>query len=171
MDTTKKCTLTALIITLCAAAAFPETNEIHGVKPEEAAPAGTLPFSAPTSAIPVAPIGRGDYVDLLGRYSGVEETQEVTKFLFQNVLVLGFGRRLLHSSATNTLERTIILAVQPADTNLIAAAADAGALIILRAPPRVTISTNAPMPIGDFWRPGEFQQLLGKGKQQREQNK
>lgn len=157
MNTSKQCAIAALMVILGAMMIFADSDEDQGIEAEVDTPAGTVPISVPLSAFSAGHVQPGYLVDLFERYSGPEKTQEVTKILLTNVLVLGFGERPSHNGATDKPEKTITLAIQPAYTNLIITADKTGALrFTVAAPPRSKV-------IGDSRFLGELEESLKKG--------
>jgi pilus assembly protein CpaB len=109
----------------------------------------------------------GDHVDLLATYRVASATQEVTKVLMQNVLVLAVNKGSTDPSLKVVAGGSLTLAVMPEHAELIAAADRAGALRVSLRPVRDESSRVPSRPAtGDFWLPGEFQQLLQERKQQ-----
>jgi pilus assembly protein CpaB len=165
---------------LYATTIFAQTNEGQGFGVAFKIPQGMRAIAIGAGEVMATGIKPGDHVDLLATYRDPRTTQEVTKVLMQNVLVLAINKGSTDPSRKIVAGGSLTLAVMPEHAELIAAADGAGALRISLRPMRdesigVTsqslekITVPSRPATGDFWLPGEFQKLLEERKQQRRQ--
>ena len=152
---------------LFATTIFAQTNEGQGVSVGFKIPEGMQAIAIGAGEVMATGVKPGDHIDLLATYRDPVTTQEVTKVLMQNVLVLAVNKGSTDPSRKVVAGGSLTLAVMPEHAELIAAADRAGALRVSLRPVRDESSSVPSRPArGDFWLPGEFQQLLQERKQQ-----
>ena len=154
---------------LFATTIFAQTNEGQGVSVGFKIPEGMQAIAIGAGEVMATATGvkPGDHIDLLATYRVPPATQEVTKVLMQNVLVLAVNKGSTDPSRKVVVVGSVTLAVMPEHAELIATADRVGALRVSLRPVRDESSSVPSRPArGDFWLPGEFQQLLQERKQQ-----
>ncbi len=93
----------------------------------------------------------GDRVDVLATYQDPRTHQELTKMILQNVLVLAVNRGQTDPSGKEGANSSMTLAVQPEQTELVAAADRAGALrVSLRPVHDSTVVSSGGVTARDF---------------------
>ena len=120
-----------------------------------------------------ASIKAGDEVDIFATYRDSSGTQNVTKMILQNILVLA-----ANSSSNNAGRSSMTVVVKSEEAELVAAADRVGALSVAlhltqdgktAAPSRSGKGELSQPRLGDFWLPGEYQRLLEEKKRERGQ--
>ena len=161
--------LLVAVLVLCGASLFGQTNS-PGLA--VVIPVGMQAIAIGGGAVTgmVTSVKAGDHVDILATYYDPRSNAEITKMIMQNALVLAVTKGKADTSHKEVGKSSMTLAVKPDQTELVAAADRAGALSVLLPPAHDEKALAPSRPgVGDFWLPGEFQQLLEEKKQQRRQ--
>ena len=150
---------------LYAMTIFAQTNEGQGFSVAFKIPEGmrAIAIGAGEVMATAAGVKPGDHIDLLATYRDPVTTQEVTKVLMQNVLVLAFNKGSTDPSGKVVTGGMLTLAVMPEHAELIAAADRAGALRVSLRPVRhESISVPSRPARGDAAAGPEWQRAPGK---------